>query len=62
MKNIKFSEIQIMKILSEQNHGKTVNEICRENRISEPTFYSLTSNLKKYLTIFFKIVSLWLLL
>lgn len=58
MKNIKFSEIQIMKILSEQNHGKTVNEIWRENRISEPTFYSLTSNLKKSLAILFNFVSL----
>ena len=47
-----------MKILSEQNHEKTVNEICRENRISEPTFYSLTSNLKKDLTIFFFCISM----
>ena len=58
MKNIEFSEVQIIKILSEQNQGKTVNEICRENRISEPTFYSLTSNLKKSLAIFFNFVSL----
>ncbi|SIS88263.1 putative transposase, partial [Kaistella chaponensis] len=26
MKNSKFSEVQIIKILSEQNQGKTVNE------------------------------------
>ena len=31
MKNSKFSEVQIIKILSEQNQGKTVNEICREH-------------------------------
>ena len=28
MKNSKFSEVQIIKILSEQNQGKAVNEIC----------------------------------
>lgn len=39
MKNSKFSEVQIIKILSEQNQGKTVNEICREQGISQPTFY-----------------------
>ena len=39
MKNSKFSEVQIIKILSEQNQGKTVNEICREHGISQPTFY-----------------------
>jgi putative transposase len=43
MKNSKFSEIQIIKILSEQNHGKTVNEICREHGISQPTFYKWKS-------------------
>ncbi|WP_410493722.1 transposase [Chryseobacterium sp. SC28] len=30
MKNSKFTEVQIIRILSEQNQGKTVNEICRE--------------------------------
>jgi putative transposase len=29
MKNSKFSEVQIIKILSEQNQGKTVNDSCR---------------------------------
>ena len=43
MKNSKFSEVQIIKILSEQNQGKTVNEICRENGISQPTFYKWKS-------------------
>lgn len=38
MKQSKFTEVQIMKILSEQNHGKTVNEICRDYGISQPTF------------------------
>ena len=38
MKNSKFSEIQIIKILSEQIQGKTVIEICREHGISLPTF------------------------
>lgn len=43
MKNSKFSEVQIIKILSEQNQGKTVNEICREYGISQPTFYKWKS-------------------
>ena len=43
MKNSKFSEVQIIKILSEQNQGKTVNEICREHSISQPTFYKWKS-------------------
>ena len=43
MKNNKFSEVQIIKILSEQNQGKTVNEICREHGISQPTFYKWKS-------------------
>ena len=43
MKNSKFSEVQIIKILSEQNQGKTVNEICREHGISQPTFYNWKS-------------------
>lgn len=43
MKNSKFTEVQIIKILSEQQQGKTVNEICREHGISQPTFYSWKS-------------------
>ena len=43
MKNSKYSEIQIIKILSEQNFGKTVNEICRDHGISQPTFYNWKS-------------------
>ena len=43
MKNSKFSEVQIIKILSEQDQGKTVNEICRNHGISQPTFYKWKS-------------------
>ena len=43
MKNSKFSEVQIIKILSEQNQGKTLNEGCREHGISQPTFYKWKS-------------------
>lgn len=43
MKKSKFSEVQIIKILSEQEKGKTVNEICREYGISQPTFYQWKS-------------------
>lgn len=43
MKNSRFTEVQIIKILSEQQQGKTVNEICRANGISQPTFYKWKS-------------------
>ena len=43
MKNSRFTEVQIIKILSEQQQGKTVNEICREHGISHPTFYKWKS-------------------
>ncbi|AZB31875.1 transposase [Chryseobacterium balustinum] len=39
IKYSKYSEVQIIKILSEQDQGKTVNEICREHGISQLTFY-----------------------
>ncbi|CAM3391835.1 transposase [Empedobacter stercoris] len=43
MKQSNFTEVQIVKILSEQNQGKTVNEICREHGINQPTFYKWKS-------------------
>lgn len=43
MKQSKFTEVQILKILFEQNQAKTVNEICRENGISQPMFYKWKS-------------------
>jgi putative transposase len=43
MKKSKFTEVQIIKILKEQEGGKKVSEICREYSISEPTFYNWKS-------------------
>ncbi|QOG88812.1 transposase [Flavobacterium columnare] len=43
MKKSKFTETQIIKIISEQDKGKTVNEICREFGISQRTFYQWKS-------------------
>ena len=43
MKKSRFTEGQIIKILSEQEKGKTVNEICRQHQISQPTFYNWKS-------------------
>lgn len=34
------SESQIIKILSSQESGRTVSDICREHGISQATFYS----------------------
>jgi len=39
MKKKQFTEHQIIKILKEQQQGKTVDEICRSNTISSATFY-----------------------
>ncbi|RNA61468.1 hypothetical protein D1631_05740 [Chryseobacterium nematophagum] len=50
IKNNKFSEVQIINILSEQNQGKTVNDICREHGIRQPTFYKWKS---KYVSLDF---------
>ena len=40
MKKSKFSESQIIKILSQQDAGLSVSDICREHGISQGTFYS----------------------
>ena len=43
MKKTKFTESQILKILAEQDQGKTVSDICRDHGISQPTFYQWKS-------------------
>lgn len=43
MKKSKYSESQIIRILAEQAKGRTVQDICREHGISQPTFYSWKS-------------------
>ena len=43
MKKSKFTEAQILKVLKIQEEGKKVSEICRENGISEQTFYNWKS-------------------
>ncbi len=43
MKKTRFTETQIIKILKEQEQGKTVVEICREHGISQATFYNWKS-------------------
>lgn len=40
MKRKNFSETQIVSILQSQECGKSVKEICRENGISDATFYN----------------------
>jgi putative transposase len=40
MKKKNFSETQIVSILRQQEAGKTVKEICREQGISDATFYN----------------------
>ena len=43
MKKSRFTEPQIIKILSEQDQGKSVSDICRTHGISQPTFYNWKS-------------------
>ena len=43
MRKSKFSESQIIKILSQQESGQSVSDICREHGISQGTFYSWKS-------------------
>jgi len=43
MKKSKLSEPQIIKILSLQESGQSVSDICREHGISQGTFYSWKS-------------------
>lgn len=43
MKKSRFTETQIIKILSEQESGKSVQQICRDHGISQPTFYNWKS-------------------
>lgn len=40
MKRTKFTETQIINILKEYESGKSAKDICRENGIALPTFYS----------------------
>lgn len=40
MKKSKFSEEQVVRILSEVNSGKTVREVCKVHGLSEFTFYA----------------------
>ncbi len=39
MKKTKFTESQIIGILKQQEGGQKVSDICREQGISQPTFY-----------------------
>ena len=43
MKKSRFTEPQIIKILREQDQGKSVSDICRAHGISQPTFYNWKS-------------------
>ena len=43
MKKSKFSEVQIIKILAQQEQGVPVSDICREHSISQGTFYGWKS-------------------
>jgi putative transposase len=43
MRKSKFSETQIISMLKEQENGKTVADICREQGISTATFFNWKS-------------------
>jgi putative transposase len=43
MKKTRFTEVQIIGILNEQEQGMKVSDLCRKHGISEATFYSWKS-------------------
>jgi putative transposase len=43
MKRSRFSEHQIIRILKEVDKGLTVAEVCRQNEVSESTYYKWKS-------------------
>ena len=43
MKKTRFTETQIVSILKQQEAGISTKEICRQNSISEATFYNWKS-------------------
>ena len=43
MRKSKFSENQIIAILKEVEQGRTVKDVCRDNSISEATYYQWKS-------------------
>jgi putative transposase len=43
MKKSNLSESQIIRILASQSNGRTVSDICREQGISQATFYNWKS-------------------
>ncbi len=40
MKRARFTETQIVKILKEVEGGRAVKDVCRENTISDTTYYN----------------------
>jgi putative transposase len=43
MKKARFTEMQIVSILKQQEGGRSTKELCREHSISEATFYNWKS-------------------
>lgn len=43
MRKSKYSEHQVIAILKAVEAGRTVRDVCRENEISEPTYYAWKS-------------------
>lgn len=40
MKRVRFTETQIIKVLKEAEGGRPVKDVCRENAISDTTYYN----------------------
>ncbi|AJI81095.1 transposase-like protein [Yersinia enterocolitica] len=48
MKKARFTESQILRVLKEVESGRHVKDVCRENGVSEASYYKLEGEIWRY--------------